>query len=160
MPHNNLIQSFYQSFSDKNVSGMIQCYHENIFFHDPAFGTLQGEDVKSMWKMLLERGKENLSIEFDNIREDEKGGEATWCARYTYGPKKRNVINKVNASFEFKEGKIIRHTDYFDLWRWSRQALGLSGWLLGWSSFMKMKIQQRTNTLLKQYMLNHSKTSF
>jgi hypothetical protein len=30
-----------------------------------------------------------------------------------------------------KEGLIIEHRDHFELWRWSRQALGLKGLLLG-----------------------------
>ena len=38
------------------------------------------------------------------------------------------------------DGKIIKHTDIFDLWEWSKQALGVSGYLLGWSGFMKNKI--------------------
>ena len=37
---------------------------------------------------------------------------------------------------------IVEQTDTFDLWRWSRQALGLKGWLLGGTSFVQNKIRE------------------
>jgi hypothetical protein len=77
-----------------------------------------------------------------------------WVVNYNYGSKKRSVKNHVAATFEFKDGKIIKQTDMFDLWRWSQQALGASGYLLGWSSFMNNKIQKTTNGLLKKFMEN------
>ena len=55
------------------------------------------------------------------------------------------------ATFEFEDGKIIKHTDDFDLWKWTKQALGFLGYLLGWSSFMKNKIQSKTTILLSNY---------
>jgi hypothetical protein len=29
------------------------------------------------------------------------------------------VINRIRAEFFFKDGLIIRHTDDFDIWKWS-----------------------------------------
>jgi hypothetical protein len=43
------------------------------------------------------------------------------------------VHNLIDASFVFADGKIVRHIDTFDLYRWARQALGLKGRLLGWA---------------------------
>lgn len=40
--------------------------------------------------------------------------------------------NVIDARFTFRDGKIIRHVDTFDLHRWSGMALGLTGKLLGW----------------------------
>ena len=37
-----------------------------------------------------------------------------------------------SALFAFRDGRIVRHVDRFDLWRWLRQALGAKGALLGW----------------------------
>ncbi len=42
------------------------------------------------------------------------------------------MVNVIRAEFVFGDGRIVEHRDHFDLWRWSRQALGLKGWLLGW----------------------------
>lgn len=152
MTNQELIEKFYQSFSDGNAIGMIDCYHDDIEFEDPAFGQLKGDKAKAMWQMLLSRKGASPTIQFSNITADEKTGSATWIAAYKYGKQQRNVVNHISATFEFQDGKIIRHTDDFDLWKWSRQALGFSGLLLGWSGFMRNKIQGTTNQLLRKYM--------
>jgi len=152
MNNKDVIQKFYQSFSDGNPEGMIDCYHNDITFEDPAFGVLKGEKAKSMWKMLLSRKDAKPSINFSNVEANEEMGKAHWVAEYNYGPKKRKVINKIDANFDFLDGKIINHKDDFNLWKWTQQALGISGYLLGWSPFMKKQIQQKTNKLLTDYM--------
>lgn len=152
MSNEELIKQFYQSFAEGNADGMTACYHENIVFKDPGFGTLEGEKAKAMWQMLLSQSGNKPEITFSNVAADEKFGKANWTAKYTYGSKKRPVENHIAATFEFKDGKIIKHTDIFDLWKWSQQALGVSGYLLGWSAFMKNKIQKTTNGLLEKFL--------
>lgn len=158
MHHTELLKRFYDSFSAGDAQSMAACYHEDIIFHDPAFGTLKGKSAKYMWEMLLNKKDNDLEIDYKILNANDKQGKVQWTARYGYGPKKRKVVNTVTASFEFKEDKIIKHTDYFNLWAWSRQALGISGYLLGWSSFLKNKIQQKTGKLLNSYIKTKSKT--
>ncbi|MOA55161.1 hypothetical protein D3C78_1789040 [compost metagenome] len=40
-----------------------------------------------------------------------------------------------------RDGLICQHDDTFDLWRWSRQALGVPGMLLGWSPLVQNKVR-------------------
>lgn len=152
MNNQTIITTFYTAFSNGDAEKMIACYHENVVFEDPAFGELKGEKAKAMWKMLLSRSTSAPNIQFSNIKADDKTGSATWIAKYEYGNQKRKVVNNVSAEFEFLDGKIIRHKDNFDLWKWSQQALGASGYLLGWSGFMRNKIQATTNGLLGKFM--------
>lgn len=152
MNNTDLIQKFYTSFSQFDLEGMVACYHKNVEFHDPAFGTLKGERAVKMWAMLISRKKVIKEVRFSNVRAGEKNGSADWVAEYEYGPKKRKVVNKVHAVFQFQDGKIIKHTDQFDLWKWSGQALGSAGYLLGWSSFLQKKIQKETNRRLDVFM--------
>lgn len=130
---------------------MVACYHKNVIFSDPAFGTLTGDEARNMWRMLLERSQGDLKITFSDVMADEKTGSAKWRAEYTFGQTGRKVVNEITARFEFADGKIIKHTDSFDVWKWSRQALGLKGLLLGWSSFFQRKLNQQTNSQLKKY---------
>lgn len=149
MENKELIQTFYTAFSKGDANAMIACYHNEVVFEDPAFGKLIGQKAKAMWKMLLSKKKESeLSITFKVLNNH----QSEWVAHYKYGPNKRPVVNKVSASFEFQDGKIIRHTDHFSLWKWSQQALGASGLVLGWSTFMKKKVQETTRNLLAKYM--------
>ncbi|WKB82159.1 nuclear transport factor 2 family protein [Cellulophaga lytica] len=158
MSNYELIEKFYTSFSNADVNGMLSCYHNNIVFTDPAFGTLKGDRAKAMWQMLLSRSNGGTQITFSSITTNENKGSVNWKAVYTYGPKKRNVVNNVTASFTFLDGKIIKHTDSFNLWNWSKQALGTSGYLLGWSSFFKSKIQTKTNNLLDKFISSSRNT--
>jgi hypothetical protein len=128
---------------------MISCYHDEIQFEDPAFGLLKGEDAKKMWRVLMKRSNGQIKITFSDVQADEKKGNANWRAEYLFSQTGRNVVNVISARFEFRDGKIIKHTDTFNLWKWSRQALGLSGYLLGWTSFMQKKIRERSRKLLK-----------
>jgi limonene-1,2-epoxide hydrolase len=147
-----IISSFYEAFSKGKAEEMVSYYHSDIVFEDPAFGHLQGSEAKAMWKMLIERSKGNIKITFSDIKAVEKNGSASWEAAYIFGPEKRKVVNKINATFEFKDDKIIRHTDHFDVWKWASQALGWKGWLLGWTPIMKKQIQKQSRALLKKYM--------
>ncbi len=151
MENEQLIRQFYESFARSDAAGMIACYHDDVEFSDPAFGLLKAADAKNMWKMLIERGKGNIKIEHKNVIADDKKGSADWTADYLFSKTNRQVFNEIHAEFEFKDGKIYRHHDMFDIWKWSKQALGLPGMLLGWSSFLQNKIRQNAKDSLCEY---------
>lgn len=147
-----LITNFYRSFANHDIDGMLACYADDVIFTDPAFGRLEGKDAHDMWRMLLSRGGDTTEVTLVDVSTtDEDRGTAEWWARYNYGAGKRPVINQVSASFLIRDGKIVEHTDRFDLWKWSRQALGLNGLLLGWTPFMRSRIQETTAGLLKAF---------
>ncbi len=150
-PNEELVKTFYNSFQNRDSDGMIACYRSDIVFSDPAFGTLRGSEVTSMWRMLCERGKD-LEIEFGDIHADDDTGSAHWEAWYTFSKSKRRVHNIIEASFVFQDGKIIRHTDRFNLWRWSTMALGPVGMFLGWTPFVQAGIRQEARRGLDAFM--------
>ena len=145
----DIINRFYTSFANADAEGMVSCYHDDIVFQDPAFGVLRGNDAKNMWRMLLRNP--DIKIEHSSVQADAATGSADWVAHYTFSKTGRKVVNHVSAKFEFKDGKIIKHTDHFDMWTWSRQALGLPGLLLGWSSFMRNKVNKQARERLQQF---------
>jgi ketosteroid isomerase-like protein len=152
MNNKELITEFYSAFASHDYKRMVACYHDDIEFSDPAFGTLKGDQAKAMWKMLIERSAGKLKVVFSDITDS----SAHWEAFYLFSKTGRNVHNKIDANFEFKDGKIHRHRDHFNLWAWSRQALGASGLLLGYTSFFKNKLQAQTRKLLLDYMSKSS----
>lgn len=151
MKNEQLIRDFYEAFARHDAEAMVSCYHDGIEFFDPAFGSLKGVDAKNMWKMLIERSKGNLKIGFANVSADDEKGAADWTADYLFSKTGRQVHNEIHAEFEFKDGKIFRHRDDFDFWKWSKQALGISGFLLGWSSFLQNKVSQTARESLREY---------
>ncbi len=150
MTQRETIEQFYTAFSNGNVDAMLACYHSEIQFEDPAFGKLSGERAKAMWQMLLSKQKESkLSVAFE--LDQQSNNKAKWIANYQYGPKKRKVINHVSSTFQFKDGKIIKHTDEFNLHKWAKQALGFKGFLIGNTAFFQNKLKAQTNRLLDKF---------
>ncbi|TSE03626.1 nuclear transport factor 2 family protein [Aquimarina algiphila] len=145
-----LIKTFYTSLNDHNVDLMMSCYHDEIIFEDPIFGKLQPDKAKKVWYWLCENGKD-LTAKFSDIQIEDQKGSAYWEARYTFGDRKRPVLNRVNSYFEFKDGKIIKHVDHFSLKQWASQAMGWKGKVLGGTSYFRKKIQHRSNRLLDKF---------
>ncbi len=142
-----LVNKFYAAFAQRDGESMVACYHPDVQFSDPVFPDLRGRDAGDMWRMLTATGKD-LQVVADV---DPSGKKAHWTATYTFSATGRKVVNEIDATFEFADDKIIRHIDRFDLWKWSRQALGPSGWLLGWSPIVRNRIQGQAAGLLKKY---------
>ncbi|WP_424492337.1 nuclear transport factor 2 family protein, partial [Pseudomonas viridiflava] len=83
----------------------------------------------------------DFSLTFDNVRADERSGGAHWVATYLFSQTGNIVINDIQARFVFRDGKIYEHHDHFDLCRWSRQALGFKGLLLGWTPLVRNAVR-------------------
>ena len=149
-----LIEKFYTNFQQKNWKELQSCYHDAVIFSDPVFANLQGMKAKAMWHMLVTAGKD-LTISFRNIHADGAKGSCDWDAHYTFSKTGKKVHNIIHAQFEFSEGKIIKHTDAFNLWRWSGMALGLPGTLLGWTPFMQSKIRATADKSLRKFIAEH-----
>lgn len=149
-PHEAIIQNFYLAFQQKDFAVMQASYHRDATFTDPVFQNLSASEVKAMWEMLL-TSAHDLKLEFNNIHVDDRCGSCHWEAWYTFSSTGRKVHNVIEAAFEFKDGKIFRHEDHFNLWRWSGMALGTSGWLLGWLPLVQNKLRGKARHRLTQF---------
>ena len=146
-----LIQRFYTCFQNKDFKGMQDCYAANAVFSDSVFKDLNSSQVKAMWQMLISSSKD-MRIEFKNIKATQTTGTAHWDAYYTFSKTGNKVINRIDASFTFENGKIVSHTDNFNFYTWAKQALGASGILLGWTGFLKNKVQKTAMESLTKFM--------
>lgn len=150
-PNAQLLTDFYSAFQRRDGDAMAACYHPEAEFTDEVFVGLRHGGVTSMWRMLCERGKD-LRLEFRDIQADDRTGRAHWEAYYTFSASGRKVHNIIDAEFEFRDGKILRHRDRFDFHRWSRQALGPMGLLLGWTPLLRNKVQGTARGSLEKFM--------
>lgn len=138
--HVALVQRFYDAFAKGDAETMAACYHADVVFRDPVFGELHGDRARDMWRMLCGRAKDLQVVASDVVADDEQGS-ARWVATYTFGKARRPVRNDIRARFVFRDGLIARHEDDFDLWAWSRMALGAPGLLLGWTPIVQKRIR-------------------
>jgi ketosteroid isomerase-like protein len=141
-PHAQLIETFYAAFAKRDAEAMVACYHPDIHFSDPVFQDLRGAHAGNMWRMLCERAT-TLVVEHSGVSADDKAGKAHWEARYDFTATGRKVHNVIDARFEFRDGKIVRHADTFDLWKWAGMALGAKGKLLGWAPPVQNAIRKQ-----------------
>lgn len=147
-----LISDFYTAFQKLDHSKMGACYSNGIVFFDPVFGLLRGREVKAMWEMLCKNAKD-FSLTFGNITAlDHEYYTCEWVATYTFSKTGRRVVNRIKAHMLINDGKIIEHSDGFSLHKWSAQALGFSGWLLGWNRFFQNRIKNQAKRNLLKYL--------
>ena len=152
-PHADLIHRFYDAFARRDAAAMRACYQPEADFRDEVFA-LHGPRVGAMWTMLTEAG-DDLRVTHSSVTADAASGSAHWEAAYTFGATGRPVHNVVEAGFTFEDGLIRTHTDRFDFWAWSRQALGLPGALLGWTPFLRSKVRSEAARRLDRYVERH-----
>ncbi|MEQ9465859.1 MAG: nuclear transport factor 2 family protein [Ekhidna sp.] len=146
------LEKFYQSFQKLDAKSMAECYHEEVVFNDPVFKNLDYAQTTAMWDMLIKRSNGNLEIDFHTVMGDDALAQCIWEAEYEFSKTGNPVHNIIHCTMEFKDGLIIRHTDEFDFWRWSKMALGLTGVLLGWSPMIKNRVRKIARMSLDHYL--------
>lgn len=156
-PNIELVERFYTAFQQRDAETMAACYADNVVFGDPVFGELHGEEARDMWRMLVARAQD-FSLTFDGVDADDRAGRARWVARYLFSQTGRPVVNQIDARFVFRDGRIAEHRDSFDLWHWTRQALGVKGALLGWSPLVQRAIRSQARKGLDLYRRRQGRT--
>lgn len=157
-PNAARLVELYAALGRRDAGAMATLYHRRVRFSDPVFTDLDYSGVTGMWAMLCARGKD-LVVEASGISADENAGVAHWEAWYTFSATGRKVHNIIDAEFRFEDGLIIEHRDRFDFWRWSRQALGPVGTLLGWSPLVQNKVRSQAASGLAAFMTAPGKPS-
>ncbi len=137
------IERLYTALGRHDGEAMAACYAPEATFTDPVFADLSDGEPGDMWRMLTSRSAD-LQVELREHDAEGDRGSAHWVAEYTFGQTGRRVVNDVQSVFRFDPaGMIVRQRDEFDLWLWTRQALGLPGLLLGWTPVLQHSVRDR-----------------
>jgi ketosteroid isomerase-like protein len=153
------IQRFYTAFARLDAATMATYYADNVVFQDEVF-TLTGKlETVGMWTMLCSAtagnpaSKAAWQLAFSGVKADATSGQAHWDANYLFSKTGRMVLNQIDAQFTFNEaGLIVKHHDSFNFWTWARQALGAPGLLLGWTPFLRAKVQATAKEGLQKFL--------
>ncbi len=152
MTNEETINRFYAAFQKLDYATMQSCYTDDAVFNDHVFGLLDAAETRAMWEMLCKRAKD-FSLMYGNIKLlDEEYTTTNWTASYLFTKTNRRIVNRITAHMKFRDGLICEHTDAFDIYRWARQAFGLPGLLLGWTSWMHKRIQKQAKEGLEKFM--------
>lgn len=147
------IERFYAAFARLDGDAMQACYAEDASFDDEAFSLRGRTQVGGMWRMLCSatraKGADVWRLEVRDITDH----SAHWEAHYRFSATGRMVHNIIEADIQCgPDGLIQRHHDSFDFWRWSRQALGTPGLLLGWTPFLRAKVRATAAGNLQKFL--------
>ena len=149
-PNEELISRFYSAFASGDHGTMAASYTDDASFSDPVFPHLSAAEVRAMWRMFCTSGNE-IKVSFSDVKADDRAGSARWDALYRFPKSGREVHNRISASFEFREGKILRHQDDFDFYAWTRMALGPVGIALGWTPLVKGQVRKQAAAQLRHF---------
>ena len=143
----DVVERLYAAFDRRDGEAMAALYAPDGHFRDPVFGDLTGAEAGAMWRMLT-RTARDLKVELP----EHDATSAHWIAHYTFSATGRPVVNDVRARFRIENGLIVDHVDEFSFWKWSRQALGPKGLVLGWTPFLRAKVGRTARAGLDQFM--------
>lgn len=152
------IETLYAAFAKLDPETMAACYAPDATFDDEAFSLKGRAQIGAMWTMLCDavkaKGRDVWRLEVSAITER----SAHWEATYRFSASGRMVHNIIDAEFEFDAaGLITRQRDRFDFWRWSRQALGTPGLLLGWSPLLRHKVRAQAARNLERFIASSAR---
>lgn len=150
-----LIDRFYTAFAALDAETMAACYAPDAVFRDPVFSLDSGADIGRMWTMLCRSvkadGADVWQLSHTVESESDTAAIARWTVRYRFSMTGRLVENRIESRFVLADGLIRRQDDSFDFWRWSRQALGPAGWLMGWSGALQDKVRAKAADRLGRF---------
>lgn len=155
--HQQTIENFYASFARLDADAMAACYAPDAAFDDEVFSLRGRREVAGMWRMLCdavrEKGRDDWKLEWSQVQSQGDRGSAHWDAHYRFSATGRLVHNSIDAQFVFgPDGLIHQHRDRFSFWRWSRQALGAPGVLLGWTPMLRKAVRRQADGNLRKFL--------
>lgn len=154
----DVVDTFYTALTNGDGETMASLYRPDSVFEDPAFGELNGIDAGDMWRMLCSNASD-LRVRHTIKNSTDTSVVTNWIAEYTFTPTGRPVTNDVTATMIFEDGKIIDHRDKFNFWKWSTQALGTPGRLLGWTPLLKAQVRKTTASNLAAFQAKRDRPS-
>jgi hypothetical protein len=147
-----VIGRFYAAFKARDWQTMSATYDDAATFGDPVFANLDATQVRAMWKMFCTKSPD-LDVVYSHVTANDRFATAHWDATYTFGKTGRKVLNRIDAQFELRDGKIVAHQDHFSFHAWSAQALGGVGKLAGWSSALNNAVSSSAFGALQAFMV-------
>src|ERR1700754_1025498 len=141
------IVRLYDALNRRDGAAAADCYTPDAVFEDPAFGRLEGGQVREMWRMLA-ASSPDLEVTLHDHGADDDSGWARWSARYTFTQTGNRVVNEIDSRMRFEGDLIAEQIDQFALRQWGRQALGRRGAVLGAAGLLGPLVRRQARSRL------------
>ena len=143
---------YWDAIGRLDAEAMAACYAADATFQDEVF-LLRGPECGMMWRMLFQ-GARDLVIKPGPLTVADGVAQGRLDAWYTFTQTGRKVHNRIRTRLVVRDGRIVDHHDRFPFYKWSRQALGAKGWLLGWTPLVRGAVRRQARKRLDKWMAN------
>jgi len=141
-----LLLKFFKAVQTQDVKAIGECYHNDIEYYEPAYGKMTGPRALGYWSFFFSQVKE-MQCEYDGLKINGDKGTLHIEEWYTWSATGHAVHNLVDCEFDFKDGKIFRHIDNYNLNAWAFQSLGAK--YLGWTKKTREQEVEKFEDFLK-----------
>lgn len=142
-----VVNRFFESYQRSDWQSMARCYHDKASFSDPIYPDLREENIVYLWFSRLSK-HQSIDLQYRVVFADERKAQVEWTAISPFNGKAVKIEGL--STFALWDETIVRHVDEFSFVKWSRQAQGLKGWLLGGSRFYQARVQRSARSQLEQ----------
>jgi hypothetical protein len=155
MVNSELTARFFEAFKKLDYRAMNDCCAPGIIYNDPIAGILEG-DVVLRYRELICTGSRDMQLSFGPVKElDHEYISCPWSATYYFEPFQRVVRYDATAYMKMSGGLITEHSDGYRLSTWLAKNYGITGYVFGWSGYMKRKIKYHYRRLLREFIEMH-----
>lgn len=136
--HKEIIERFFEEFKRRDFFQMKNFCTEDIYYFDPLYNLLRGEDLYMMWQ--LEYGQSNsFQLQKGEIKDEGDGYYVVDLQIEHDAPKK--IAQKIKAYLRIEDDKISEYSSAFSIHNLCKQRYGLIGNLLGWNRLYQNRIK-------------------
>jgi ketosteroid isomerase-like protein len=148
--HKRHIEHLLNRYQALDHQTMAACYHEAATFRDIAFRLTGRKQIHAMWAMICQNG---ITVKVESVEEHGDSVRARIVDEYIFSETKRPVVNRIESTFQFRDGLIIAHDDSCDALDWARQAFGgLKGEIAGRCAWLR---QRAARKMIRAYIVSH-----
>jgi hypothetical protein len=139
------VEQLFKAAQARDPDAILLAYAEEALIDHPLLGSLSRADyAAALTAFLQETPDYELTFQINHAGIDH--AEAEWTLSYVFHATGRSIVTKGETAFRLSGLRIIHQRDDFDRRDWSRQALGLSGFVLsfvpGWRAFLERELRR------------------
>ncbi|RKR82268.1 SnoaL-like protein [Mucilaginibacter gracilis] len=145
-----LILDFYDNLRKGDVKKIGNFYAKNATFRDPIFISLNASQASAMWAMVVKEKDFQIDIKKIDISDRFLTADCTLIWTCENGKK---VLNDITSRFAFNtDGKILLHSNHFDVYKLVKQTTGTIGVLFGWTKVLRNRTRRLAAEKLNYFM--------
>lgn len=156
MTNRDVVNAFLTAYQQHDFRAMHRCLDPDVEFHDLAFESIKGADVRAMWQWFCVRTatrKNPVDVPgFQIMRADGDTVVAEYWVRYEPGEGK-HVNYIIHSEFTVRNGLICRQVDepVISNLEFGRMAMGVPLCLLALTPFFKPAIRGKMRKKLDDF---------